>query len=628
MMGASDADEETRLLASPPPPSRRTPYATIFNDLTYSDDEEDADEEWDGELGVSGSISSPDTAALLDEIQNAMFPLQQAQTYQLEPHLMHPLARHESVNSSEGGDEGSYLAYSISSTVVDDDNGSSRQTDAARSSPAISPGNYGALDGTSSFETFKAKNHQSAAVIFRPPSSVFDHSPERASRSNTSTQYASQYTQKQQHQPTATSPLGLLPKPSKRIANLHPNQSVFALPQSTNSNGQQSNNGSSGTNNINTSNGGYPPITPIPFISTESPVTSATATDGTNDSPSATSNLKEGGSEPEKERITKILSEEATKRLRRHRRLKRIKKAAEAREAAVQKVRGTEQGTRCNDALFAFIFLCQFLLVAMGAFAFGPGALRDKIYGSLMHGMNNNYEDGDGGDEQVVDYDPFAALHSDDIVILENPHQHGSEGRGMNVGEVVQEEVLDTVEGISHIDYVNVIQLVCILSGYASVCSLLALGFMVMLSKNLLHATLIFTIGVSVVWTILGLGFSPYWIVPITGAVAVILSTAYTVVVWDRISFAATNFSVALKGMRSTLDIPFVGICVLAMSFLWTILWFCAFIGTFDFINDEEELSNNWMSVVVVFFLFSYYWTFQVIKVSHKIACNTCTFEK
>ena len=272
MMGASDADEETRLLASPPPPSRRTPYETIFNDLTYSDDEEDADEEWDGELGVSGSISSPDTAALLDEIQNAMFPLQQAQTSQLEPHLMHPLARHESVNSSEGGDEGSYLAYSISSTVVDDDNGS-RQTDAARSSPAISPGNYGALDGTSSFETFKAKNHQSAAVIFRPPSSVFDHSPERASRSNTSTLYASRYTQKQQHQPTATSPLGLLPKPSKRIANLHPNQSVFALPQSTNSNGQQSNNGSSGTNNINTSNGGYPPITPIPFISTESPVT-------------------------------------------------------------------------------------------------------------------------------------------------------------------------------------------------------------------------------------------------------------------------------------------------------------------------------------------------------------------
>jgi len=42
----------------------------------------------------------------------------------------------------------------------------------------------------------------------------------------------------------------------------------------------------------------------------------------------------------------------------------------------------------------------------------------------------------------------------------------------------------------------------------------------------------------------------------------------------------------------------------------------CAFIGTFDFLNDDEELSNNWMSVIIVFFLFSYYWTFQVIKVS------------
>ena len=93
------------------------------------------------------------------------------------------------------------------------------------------------------------------------------------------------------------------------------------------------------------------------------------------------------------------------------------------------------------------------------------------------------------------------------------------------------------------------------------------------------------------------------------------VSFFYTLVVWDRISFAATNLSVALKGMRSTLDIPFVGVYVLAITFLWTIWWVCAFVGTFDFLNDDAELSNDWMSVVVVFFIFSYYWTFQVIKV-------------
>ena len=86
--------------------------------------------------------------------------------------------------------------------------------------------------------------------------------------------------------------------------------------------------------------------------------------------------------------------------------------------------------------------------------------------------------------------------------------------------------------------------------------------------------------------------------------------------VWDRVPFAATNLNVALKGMRSTLDVPFVGLGVLAVTFLWTIWWICAFVGTFDFLNDDDELSNDWMSMVVIFFLFSYYWTFQVIKVS------------
>ena len=87
--------------------------------------------------------------------------------------------------------------------------------------------------------------------------------------------------------------------------------------------------------------------------------------------------------------------------------------------------------------------------------------------------------------------------------------------------------------------------------------------------------------------------------------------------VWDRIAFAATNLSVALKGMRSTFDIPCVGYCVLAVTFLWTVWWIFALIGTLNFLSDDEEISDDLIYVVVAFFLFSYYWTFQVIKVSH-----------
>ena len=73
--------------------------------------------------------------------------------------------------------------------------------------------------------------------------------------------------------------------------------------------------------------------------------------------------------------------------------------------------------------------------------------------------------------------------------------------------------------------------------------------------------------------------------------------------------------SCRLLNCRFNKLIPCAGVGVLALTFAWTIWWICAFVGTFNFLNGAEELSNGWMSVVMVFFVFSYYWTFQVIKV-------------
>ena len=282
------------------------------------------------------------------------------------------------------------------------------------------------------------------------------------------------------------------------------------------------------------------------------------------------------------------------------------------------KTRETKPGHKqYNDAIFAIIFLAQLFLVSIAAITFGPGALRDKIYGALNgngseYGVGGIGGGGVGSNAKGVgeDYNPFAGLQSDDVIIAAMYRPANSGGEEFDNHDDDQDW-----NGISHIDYINVIQLVCIASGYASISSLLALGFMMMLSKSLLHATLLLTIIVSLAWTCLGLAFSSYTILPTTGIVALAFSIFYTVVVWERIPFAATNISVALKGMRSTLDIPMVGIGILGVSFLWTIWWICAFIGVFDFLNDDVELSDGWMGVVVAFFLFSYYWTIQVIKV-------------
>jgi hypothetical protein len=390
-------------------------------------------------------------------------------------------------------------------------------------------------------------------------------------------------------------------------------------------------------------------ITPLPFRGTDesSPATSATATDATRSPPdeAAAAAAPGGGGRPpggDRRRGDRHPGSpppgdaDAARRLRRHRRLVRVRRAAEAREAAVREVRGTDQrgagkgGRRCRDAPWAFAFACQFLLVSMSALAFAPGALRDKVYGPLDPGGGG--EDGTSkmsggggtkGGSTIGDRNPFAGLQTDDVIILDGGTAGGKKSRGGGHGAEWTFDYEDA--GISRIDYVNVIQLVCIASGYACLCSLLALGFMMMLSSNLIHSTLIFTIAVSLIWTILGLAYgSRYVVIPVSGAVSLTLSFLYTVVVWDRISFAATNLSVALKGMREMLVIVFVGLCVLAMTFMWTIWWMCAFIGTFNFLNDDEGLSNDWMSVVVAFYFFSYYWTFQVIKVSPYLYVIIC----
>ena len=244
---------------------------------------------------------------------------------------------------------------------------------------------------------------------------------------------------------------------------------------------------------------------------------------------------------------------------------------------------------RRRDAAFGVLFLAHFLLVSLGAVAFGTSALQAGGSG--------------GGTAPGTDYNPFAGLQTDDVIIL----GEGRTGGGVTAGR--------DMTGISRIDCINVLQLVGIAGGFAAVCSLLALWFAMMLARNLLQTALVLALGGSASGTLISalVGAGPF--PPLVGLLLFVLLSLYALVVWDTVPFAGTNLRVALKGMRCTLDIPCAGVGVLALTFAWTIWWICAFVGTFNFLNGAEELSNGWMSVVMVFFVFSYYWTFQVIKV-------------
>ena len=501
------------------------------NDLTYSDDE--SDDDFELEIGSSDKVS-PETQALLDQIQNSiLFPAQEPNRE--ESHLVHPLARGESLQSGEL-DEHSFLAYSLSTAGGGEDE------------RALSV-SYGSTTSDSALFDLKPKN--SSAVIFRPPSTVFD--------------------------PPIRSP-SPLPDISENMevseSESSGAQEIRSVPQiGTTVHGQP--------HSVQPGLGYQHTPRQPQQNSSESPATSATV-DSPPDSPKGREN---GQTHFEKER----------KRLRRHKRLIRIRKAAEARENAVREVRGVDQApTSCNDAVFAFMFLCQFLLVAMSALAFLPSALQSP-QGTDVSG-------------DVGDFNPFEGLQVDDIIIMDEARE-------------VKAPAEDRL--VSHIDYINVIQLAFIACGYAVLCSLLTLGFMVMLSKNLLQVALVFTILASVAWTAIGLYLKSHWLISMMGMAFMVWSCVYTLVSWDRIPFAATNLSVALMGMRSTLDILLLGMCIVTSMFLYTVMWLCAAIGTYDYISDEESLSNDWLSVIVVLFGFSYVWTFQVIKVRVNGSCLT-----
>ena len=632
------------------------PFTTIFNDLTYSDDDEDELDVWE-----EADHSSPETVALMEEIISKSIlgeaaaaaaaisghhnPTQMVDE-QSQSHLMHPLAqqqylqqqivtRHESFGSfyvSSEADEGSALAYSITSR---DDIEEAMGRVSQSSTPTMNCGTLEPLDEMSTnAPTLMSKlplassmysHMQYAQQYFYPQPEQQQQqlqprqSPGKSSPKTTLKPRIREFLMHEPPSPPHTATNGIRRQYSSTFdtVSVKPKSNPISINSSNNikmtqhqHHKQQFHHHQQQSNNI---------LTPLPFRIDESPVTSATVTEN-----SRTPSTKERNRHPRSMFYNdeSDIEDAAARKIRRHKRLRRIRKAAEAREAAVRVVRGTEQRyegggrgrRRCNDVPCAFAFVCQFLLISMSAFAFAPEALRDwSVYGGPPGG-----EPLDGSATDVWhDHNPFAGLQSDDIVIMDRPKKSGN-ARG---GQASSTE--DDVGGISHIDYVNVIQLVSIASGYACLCSFLALGFMMMLSTNLIHSALIFSIAVSLIWTIVGWAYgSKFLIIPVSGGVSLSLSFIYTVWVWNKISFASVNLSVALKAMRSMLSIVFVGLCVSALTFLWTIWWMCSFIGTFNFLYEDKGLSNNWIIVVVCFYIISYCWTFQVLKVSPLICCN------
>jgi len=167
-----------------------------------------------------------------------------------------------------------------------------------------------------------------------------------------------------------------------------------------------------------------------------------------------------------------------------------------------------------------------------------------------------------------------------------------------------------------HVDYSNALQLACITALYATSLSALSIGMMMILGRALIPTILCLAVIVCIGLGTIGVALSPYSSIPIVGIIFLAVTLGYSIVVWDRIPFAATNLDTALCGVKCSADVLIVGLVMMMCSFFWTIGWSVAFLGIYDHYLDKTDTTWVGLSIYLGMFI-SYFWTLNVMKVSN-----------
>lgn len=238
--------------------------------------------------------------------------------------------------------------------------------------------------------------------------------------------------------------------------------------------------------------------------------------------------------------------------------------------------RGKEQPRKCRDVLFAILFLLQLGVMCVIGLKYGPDAL---VATSAELGPQQGLEDDDS--------------------------------------------TLDKVESDSDDDtplvlaYWNIVKMAYTCGAFAVIVSACALAFMMAMSRRLVYVALVLSIGVSFAWGTIGIGISPKSFVPITGIIALMLTVGYMFVVWDRIPFASANLTTALTGVRDNLGLVCIAFECQFLALVCSIYYSFTFVGLHNVMyNGGLEMSDKLKFLVDVLLLVSYYWTYQVLRVS------------
>lgn len=236
--------------------------------------------------------------------------------------------------------------------------------------------------------------------------------------------------------------------------------------------------------------------------------------------------------------------------------------------------KGEKQNKSCKDVLFGVLFILQLLVMCYVGLKFGPEAFVET-------------ETAAGSDDDSTLKPLLAGVDTDDIKL----------------------------------DYRHIVNMANVCGAFAILVSALALAFMMAMSRQLVYVALVLSIGVSFAWGTIGIGISPHSFVPITGIIVLMLTVGYMFVVWDRIPFASANLTTALTGVRDNLGLVGIAFFFQFLALVCSIFYSFAYVGLYDAMisGDFVFSSDRAMIIMHVLFLVSYYWTFQVLRVSNKL---------
>mmetsp|Transcript_5313 Transcript_5313/g.10506 ORF Transcript_5313/g.10506 Transcript_5313/m.10506 type:complete len:885 (+) Transcript_5313:474-3128(+) len=169
--------------------------------------------------------------------------------------------------------------------------------------------------------------------------------------------------------------------------------------------------------------------------------------------------------------------------------------------------------------------------------------------------------------------------------------------------------------------YKNLLIIACCCGGFAIAVSTTLLAVMSYFARNFVQVALVVAIALSFVWGTLGVGLSPQNLVPITGIVALALTIAYAIVVWDRLPFSTANLRTGLLAVGSYPGTIVMTLVSQVLGLGWSIYYAVICCGIYDAIQDGRIAASNRFEIAIYVLLgISYYWTIQVLLNAVEVA--------